>query len=124
MMARRRPSGPIDDDETSIYEGGRASRDTKRGHEGAPEIQQAIKVISMKTPSPVVKPDEAKARAIKMRSLSEMSAPSINLPLGNFAPPRDEAESARRHTRGNAMIAMAVLAIGVTVTIAIVVLLR
>ncbi len=123
-MSRRRPSPPIDDDETLIHEGRRASRDTKRGHEGAPEIQQVIKVISMKTPSPVVKPDEAKARAAKLRSLSELSAPSINLPLGNFAPPRDEVESARRHTRGNAMIALAVLAIGVIVTIVIVLLAR
>lgn len=122
-MSRRRPSKPIDDAQTAVFEGRRASRDTKRGHEGS-EIQQAIKVISMKTPSPVVKPDEAKARAVKLRSLSEMSAPSINLPLGNFAPPRDEVESARRHTRGNAMIALAVLAIGVLVTIAIVILLR
>jgi hypothetical protein len=31
-MSRRRPSKPIDDDSaTSIYEGTRASRDTKRG---------------------------------------------------------------------------------------------
>ena len=124
-MSRRRPSNPIDDDDpTSIHEGKRASRDTKRGYDGGVEIQQAIKVISMKTPSPAVKPEAPKVPAAKLRSLSELSAPSINLPPGNFAPPRDEVASARRHSRGNAMIALAVLAIGVIVTIAIVILLR
>jgi hypothetical protein len=123
-MSRRRPSKPIDDAQTAVFEGRRASRDTKRGYDGGSDVQKAIKVISMKTPSPVVKPDEAKARAVKLRSLAEMSAPSINLPLGNFAPPRDEEESARRHTRGNAMIALVVLAIGVIVTIVIVLVAR
>lgn len=124
-MSRRRPSKPIDDDSaTSIYEGTRASRDTKRGYDGGTEVQQAIKVISMKTPSPAVKPAPPKVPAAKLRSLSEMSAPSINLPLGNFAPPRDEKAAARRHTRGNAMIALAVLAIGVVVTVVIVLLAR
>lgn len=119
----RRPTGPIDDDAQTSVEGKRASRDTKRGHDGAPELQQAIRVISMKTPSAPVAPAAPAPRA-RLRSLQEMSAPSINLPLGNFAPPRDEQESARRLARGNAMIALAILAIGVIVTIAIVLLAR
>lgn len=123
-MARRRPSGSNDDDDpTSVFEGKRASRDTERGHDGAPEIQQAIRVISMKTPGAPIAPPAPAPRA-KLRSLQEMSAPSINLPLGNFAPPRDEAESARRLARGNAMIALGVLVVGVVVTVVIVLLAR
>lgn len=119
MARRRTPSREIDDAQTAIYEG-RPHRDTKRGYERAPEAEKAIRVISMKTPGvPAPKPIEDAKRAAKLRALSEISAPSINLPLGNLAPPRDEDESARRHHRGNAMIALAVLAIGVVVMLAV-----
>ena len=78
----------------------------------------------MKTPSPAVKPEAPKVPAAKLRSLSELSAPSINLPLGNFAPPRDEVASARRPVRGSPVTARPAPASGVTVPIALVTLLR
>ena len=63
-----------DDDDTAVFQGQpRASRDTKRGHDGAPEVQKAIRVISMKTPG--IPEDraakDAQARAIKLRDVAD-----------------------------------------------------
>lgn len=121
-MGRRPPHGSSDDDETAVYQGQpRASRDTKRGHDGAPEVHKAIRVISMKTPGV---PDDraakdAQARAIKLRALSEISAPSIQVPLGNLAPPRDDKESAKRRARSYLIVGAAVMIVGTVVTLMI-----
>lgn len=124
-MGRRPPHRSSDDDETAVYQGQpRASRDTKRGHEGAPEVHKAIRVISMKTPG--VPEDraanEAQARAVKLRALSEISAPSIQIPLGNLAPPRDEKESARRRARTYVILGVAVVLVGIVVMLGVILL--
>ncbi len=116
MSRRRTPSGSSgDDDETSIYEADtRPKKDTKRGHDKVPEAQQAIRVISMKTPgvSPNAAQAEAKAHAVKLRALSEVSGPSIQIPLGNLAPPRDPKEAVKRRARDYLIIGLAIAIVG------------
>jgi len=118
----------IDDDETSIYEGQRRPpRDTRRGHEGAPEAERAIRVISMKTPGLTAKERaaaEAEARGAKLRALSEVSAPAIQVPLGNLAPPRDPQASARRRLHRTAIAVAAVIAVATIVMVAVLLIAR
>jgi len=125
MSPRRRPSGSIDDEETSIYEDTRPKRpkrpkkDTRPGPERAPEAQQAIRVISMKTPgAPRDRVAlEVHTRAVKLRALSEVSGPAIQLPLGNLAPPRDAKETGKRRTRDYLIVGGAIAIVGILVAL-------
>lgn len=131
----RKPSHEIDDDETSIYEAsGRAKKNTERGHGAGPAPQpvaqagsEPIRVISMKTPGVDAaqrQAQEAKAHVVKLRAISELSGPGIQLPLGNLAPPRDPKEAAKRRARDYVILGLGVVIVGCLVMAAVLLLAR
>lgn len=81
---------------------------------------EPIRVISMKTPHDA-KADkqalEAKAHVVKLRHISEVSGPAIQIPMGNLAPPRDAKESGMRRARDYVIIGLAVFIVGCLVMI-------
>jgi hypothetical protein len=87
-----------------------------------------IRVISMKTPAAPPHVNAAipqpPPRAVKLRSISEVSGPAIQIPLGNLAPPRDPGEAVKRRARDYLIVALAVLIVGGLVMLGVVLLAR
>lgn len=122
MSRRRAPE--TDDEETSIYESKRPKKETKRGHELGPEAAKAIRVVSMKTPAPDKAKAEMQPHAVKIRALSEVSGPAIQIQLGNLAPPRDQKEVVKRRARDFLIVGLAVAIVGAIVMLGVVLLAR
>jgi hypothetical protein len=128
-VSRKPPE--IDDEETSIYEGDRRpKKPTKRGHAEAPVPEpvpkvasEPIRAISMKTPGADAAQQrqavEAKAHAVKLRAIAELSGPAIQLPLGNLAPPRDPKQARMRRARDFVILGLAVIIVGSLVMVGV-----
>lgn len=97
--------------------------------QSAPKVgSEPIRVISMKTPGADDARQrqalEAKAHVVKLRAISELSGPGIQLPLGNLAPPRDPKEARLRRARDYVILGLAVVIVGCLVMVGVLLLAR
>ncbi len=85
---------------------------------------EPIRVISMKTPHDPKADKQAlegprKAHVVKLRAISELSGPGIQVPMGNLAPPRDAKQARMRRARDYVIVGLAVVIVGCLVMIAV-----